>query len=389
MKEKIRIAFLLSTTLYSRAIFHGIKSYINIHKAPWQVQSGPSDPRTVQAAQKWGAHGFIAYLDNREVEDALVQHGAHAVNYSGILASPRIPRVRTDDRLAGKQAAEFFLAKGFRHFAFSGYSNYHYSMERQIAFEQTVREAGWPCHILEHEIPDTDLWNPYMWKEREERIGKWLEALPKPLAFYCAEDLRAIQIAEVASERTIPVPESVAILGTDNLEMLCDFASPSLSSLAPNMEKVGFEAAALLGRLINGERNPPNEILVAPLGIKARRSTDLEAVEDTEVAAAAQFIRENAGRPILVEDILKAVPMSRRNLERRFKSVLGRSPLEEIHRLRIQKAKELLTIRGLTIKEVAQRCGFSSAKGFALGFARLAGMTPSQYRKENLLPLHE
>ena len=148
-----------------------------------------------------------------------------------------------------------------------------------------------------------------------------------------------------------------------------------------NVEKAGYEAAALLDRLMAGEKMSGQKIIVEPVGVVARKSTDILAISDPAVPAAIRFIREHVGDVIRVDDVVNATPLSRRLLERRFRESLGRSIRKEIQRVHLESAAEILLKTDLPISQVAQKSGFSSATHLGVIFKQRMKMTPLAYRK--------
>jgi LacI family transcriptional regulator len=176
------------------------------------------------------------------------------------------------------------------------------------------------------------------------------------------------------------VPDDVAVIGVDNDALLCELASPPLSSVIPNTHRTGYEAAALLDRMMRGKRVAPTAHLIAPLGVAARQSTDVLAVDDRAVARAVQFIREHACEGINVSDVLRAVPLSRRVLEQRFQRLLGHTPREEILHVRLNRVKQLLSETDLPLYLIAERTGFEHVEYLSVVFKRETGKTPSAFR---------
>jgi len=178
------------------------------------------------------------------------------------------------------------------------------------------------------------------------------------------------------------VPEDVAVVGVDNDDLLCELARPSLSSVIVPAERVGYEAAALLDRLLAGNKPPRDPLLIPPPGVVSRKSSDVLAIDDPVVAQAVRFLRDSAHLPLRVSDVLRAVPVSRRALERRFQAVLGRGLAKEIRRLHVNQAKQLLANSELPMQTIAERCGFSSQYHFSRTFRKAVGTTPTAYRAE-------
>jgi LacI family transcriptional regulator len=157
-------------------------------------------------------------------------------------------------------------------------------------------------------------------------------------------------------------------------------AYPPLSSVIPDTRRTGYEAARLLEAMMAGERVPPVAHLVKPLGVATRQSTDVLATDDSEFSAAVRFIRDHATEGISVEDVLRVVPLSRRVLEARFRQRLGRTPHEEVLRVRMERVKELLTETDLSLTAIAHRTGYAHVEYLSVAFKRETGATPSAYR---------
>jgi LacI family transcriptional regulator len=171
------------------------------------------------------------------------------------------------------------------------------------------------------------------------------------------------------------------VIGVDNDRLLCDLADPPLSSVICNTHRTGYEAAALLDRMMSGEPVPPEACLIKPLGIETRQSTDILAIDDPHVAVAVRFIREQACTGIQVSDVLQHVPFSRRVLESRFRKILDRTPHEEIARLRIDRVKQLLVETDLPLLVIASRAGFQHVEYMTVAFKKQVGVPPSKFRQ--------
>jgi LacI family transcriptional regulator len=195
-----------------------------------------------------------------------------------------------------------------------------------------------------------------------------------------AYDIRGQRVLDACRGAGLAIPDEVAVLGVDNDELLCELASPPLSSVMPNTLRTGYEAAALLDRMMRGEAVRPVAHLIPPVGVVARQSTDVLALEDRAVAQAVRFIREHACEGINVGDVLQGVTLSRRVLEQRFRRLLGRTPREEILQVRLARVKQLLTETDLTLYQVAERTGFEHVEYLSVVFKRETGRTPRQFR---------
>jgi LacI family transcriptional regulator len=277
-------------------------------------------------------------------------------------------------------AAEYFLAKGFRHFGYFGSGQARFSLEREAGFRHTLRRRGLElsaCHAEYLPMPPFDL----DWRLLDTTIGRWLQQSPKPLALLASHDLMARLVSDECQRLGIAVPGEVAILGVDNDEYECRLARPLLSSIALPAEEIGFMAVQILDQLMRGKRPRHLHPAPGPLHVVSRQSTDHYAVADPVVQRALQFIREQGDRSLRVEDVRRHCAVSRRILERRFQSALQQSPLQAIHRACVERAKPLLQGTRLDLGTVAAQSGFSSERQMADIFRKAAGSSPSAYRK--------
>jgi len=328
-------------------------------------------------ANQW--HWGDIQLDGLIVQVAfskLVEIGADGrvptVNVSGIERQVVFPSILPDNRAVGTLAAAHFLERGFRHFVYAG-AHAAYSDDRGDAFVTAVQAHGRArtTHVVTWPVDEA----------ASESLADVLVAMPKPLAVFCANDLRAGVVVGACRARGLGVPEQVAVLGVDDDEFVVRMTRPPISSVRLPAEQVGYEAAALVQRLADGGHPPAAPLLLPPLGVVTRRSTDVLAIDDMDVARAVQFIREHAHEPIGIADVLAQVPLSRRSLERRFGLTLQRSPLEELTRWRIERAKELLSSTDLRIADVARRSGIADGHYLSILFRKKTGMSPAQYRR--------
>jgi LacI family transcriptional regulator len=195
----------------------------------------------------------------------------------------------------------------------------------------------------------------------------------------CNDD-RGQQLLDACRRAGVLVPDELAVIGVDNDEFLCNLSIPQLSSVDINTERVGYAAAALLDRLMAGEPPPAQPLLLPPRGVVARVSSTVLATEDRELARAIRHIREHACENLRLKDFARTSGLSRRALERRLRKLLGRSPKEEITRVQLERAKQLLTGTDLPAAVIAEKCGFSQPKYFSQVFHAKVGCPPSVYR---------
>lgn len=279
----------------------------------------------------------------------------------------------------GRLGARTLMGLGLTHFAYCGLEGLEFSDNRSSGFTQALEERGYtPLLYMSHARSLSQSW--YL---EERRLARWLARLPKPAGLMTCNDDRARMLAEICRMKGIHVPDEIAILGVDNDEQVCESSNPPLSSIALATERGGYEAAALLASLMAGQ-NPPNKVIVVhPTRAVPRQSTDILAIKDTAIVRALRFVRENSNRKLWVTDLATAAGLSRRILQDRFKEYLGRSPMEEIHRCRVEQVARLLVETNMSVGEIASATGFEIDAHVARYFARQAGMTPLAYRKKH------
>jgi LacI family transcriptional regulator len=196
-------------------------------------------------------------------------------------------------------------------------------------------------------------------------------------------DIRGQQVLEACRLAQLAVPDEVAVIGAHNDNLLCDLCDPPLTSVIPNARQAGYTAAELLARMMHGISVPPQVFEVDPVGVAERQSTDLVAVADSKISAAVRFIRGHATSNITVGDVLRAVPMSRTLLERRFRQCLGRTPHEYIQTLKIDCVKSLLATTDLPVGAIAERTGFDHMEYLSVAFRRATGLSPKRFREQH------
>lgn len=372
-----QVALLIETSnAYARGLLQGVVHYIREHE-PWSfhlMEQGRGDDPPAWLA-KWEGDGIIARIETARIAQAVVKSGVPAVDVSAARLVPELPWVETDDEQIAALAVDHLLERGFKHLAFCGDARFNWSVWREKHFCARVAAARQTVHCYRSAAEPGDL------AAQVADIRRWVESLPKPVGIMACYDNRGQQVLAACRSAKLAVPADVAVLGVDNDELLCDLASPPLSSVIPNAHRTGYEAAALLERLMAGKRVPPTARLIAPLGIAARQSTDVLAVDDRDIARAVQFIREHACDGINVSDVLRAVPLSRRVLEQRFQRLLGRTPREEILHVRLNRVKQLLGETDLPLYLIAERTGFEHVEYLSVVFKRETRLTPSGWRE--------
>lgn len=357
---------------WGRGIIAGVVAHAA--GAGWLVHVEPEGERRPLPAD-WAGDGIIARVSTRAVQRRLARLGVPVVNVSAIeLAGVALPRVANDLEAAGALAAEHLLDRGFRHFAYLGGPRRSDVCRQRRGFIMALARRGLTCQVRdvpEHPVPEP----------KPGSLSAWLVSLPRPLAVCTRTHLQGRAVLDACRQAGLRVPEEVAVLAGDDDPLLCQHATPPLSAIDISTRRIGLVAAAVLERLMRGGMRRVRATLLPPLGVVTRQSTDVLAVPDVELARALVQIRHRACDAIHVGDIMRDVALSRRQLERGFRDLLGRTPAEEIRRVRIARARQLLATTELPVSHVARACGFTSAAYLATAFRRACGMTPLEFRR--------
>jgi LacI family transcriptional regulator len=295
----------------------------------------------------------------------------------------RFPLVDTDNRLVADLVIEHFQERGFRHYAFCGFVGANYSDKRSHFFQERLERAGLPCAV--YQPPEVSHNRQTLELEKrgllfQEHLERWLRSLPKPVGIMACNDIRGQQVMNACRRLNLTVPEMVAVVGVDNDEIFCELSDPPLSSVALDTLRIGYEAAVLLERMMAGMKPPTNPLLIPPLEIIPRRSSDVLSMDNPKLAAGARFLREHAFESVNVKELARVAGMSRRQFERLFADHVGRPPKAEILRLRLEHVKKLLADTNWTLSQVAEKTGFNSAAYLHAVFTKKIKMTPGKFR---------
>jgi LacI family transcriptional regulator len=386
-----RVALLIESSLgYGRGLLRGIVEYAK-HHGPWAFYVTPGDlVQRVPKLVEWGATGIIARIWTPQVGKAILETGLPviALDLNRQQLAPGSPladicELCPDSVQAGRLAAEHLLDRGVRRFVFVGaFDDPLWSTRREEGFRDRVAQAGLPCDV--YPLPRSRAGRE--WAREQITLGRWLSNFPRPLGVLACDDDRGRQVLEACRGAGLWVPDDVAVVGVDNDDLLCELSDPPLSSVALDTRRAGYEAAELLDELMQGRFSGTRRILVRPMGVVARRSTQGFALEDREVATALRFIHDNAGQPIGVSDVVRHVALSRRTLELRFHRVLGRTIHDELIGCRLRRAKLLLRDTTRSVAEVASAAGFGSSCHMYRVFRKYLGCPPSEWARSKLAP---
>ncbi len=363
---------------YDYRVHRGIERYALEHR--WHLSTGLERDHVIPWG--WRGDGILAWLSvDDELAEFVVKAKKPTVDFSFRRPQLKFPRVLEDNAHAAQLVADHFLARGFRHFVFySRTGNWSYE-ERGQGFRDALKRAGRDCLWLRwYRSPR---FRPG--REQLETRRAWLAAelkrAPKPLAVFAANDEHALEVLDVCDDARLAVPEEVAIVGAENYLLAPDALHTPISSVDTNLELLGYRGAQLLDDLLHGRPAPKNPLRVPAAGLVVRKSSDILAVNHKGVAASLRFMLEHIHEPITVEDLVRVAAMSRRALHKAFLDYLHRTPGQELQRLRIERAKQLLASTSHKLEIIGNLCGYEGANSFCVAFARLTGMTPNEFRK--------
>jgi LacI family transcriptional regulator len=366
---------------YSRNLLKGIVRYSK-EVGNWSFQRMPlyyrmlyGENGVVEWAKKWQADAIIAQLTDVNIEllndlniPIIVQ------NYRD--RNKAVSNLTGDYFNTGVMAAKFFLNRGYRNFAFYGFKGAIWSRERADGYSHEIEKQGYKLAVLENDNKDKEEWS-----YNHTVLGNWLQSLPKPVALFACDDHFALQISETCNVYNINVPDDIAILGVDNDDLLCNISDPPLSSIVLDVENGGYNAGKLLHQLITKEITEPFNIVVNPLIIERRKSTEKYAVSDKNIRIILNYIEKNYANHLSVEELVKQVPLSRRVLEKKFKEESGESLYQYIQNYRIDQFTRLLITTDYSLFEAALQSGFENYKNVSRVFRKYKSLSPAEYRK--------
>jgi LacI family transcriptional regulator len=391
-RKMIRRHVLLLLGFYNVSLHSGIIRYAK--EAGWALDD--TYQRSGETPAWWSGDGILSLITSPKDVRAWEQFPSRLpiVDLSKGWISESMPeedrisgrkrhRVYYDNAKIGTMAVDHFLQRGFRHIAYLNVGNYWHETERIEVIRKDVESAG--ASFYEIDFYHHFLRNAPNALVARQRAQEWLTdviaQLPKPLGIILSSDDWANCVLQACEAAGAAVPEQVSVLGCDNDPTVCHCTPVPLSSIDVNWDAIGYEAAAMLDRLMEGEKIPFDPVLIPPAGVMTRMSTNILAITDTRIARALSYIWDHYTLPIGSEEVAREAGLNRRTLERGFRKHLNRSVWQEITRVRIEKAKSMLWESTAKAHEIAEQCGFSGIVAFSKVFLRITGIRPSDYRK--------
>jgi LacI family transcriptional regulator len=376
--------FIETSRAYGRDLCLGIADYARSH-GEWNFLIQERDLRggIPEWLAGWKGDGILCRLSDPELAELFANARCPVVDLYGQIRHPGIPFLDTDAVAVADMAARFFVNSAFSHFAFCGFPGLWFSDDRGKAFETAIARFGARLHVYQPPVA----WNVTDVARRESlhpsgspQLTKWLASLPPRTAILACNDVRAQQLVMVAASIGRGIPEDLAVMGVDDDHLICELCTPRLTSIRPDTHTLGYTAAHWLHQLMTGKKPPYHELLVAPLQITERASTDTIASDDEVLVKALRFIRDHAHEAIDASRVIAHVGLARSSVEQRFRQTLGRTIKAEITRARINRASVLLRETRMNLETIAHACGFATASHFVRIFKQENGTTPGVFR---------
>lgn len=384
-RARPKVALLIeSSRSYGRELLKGVALFART-RTDWSLlhQEMAIDDMPPDWLAVSGVCGVIARVDTHSVR-SLRKLRVPVVDVRCRRRFQNMPRVDTDDQAVARLAFDHLRERGFEQFAFCGYASTHYSTTRLKFFHELTRAGGFPLSVYESPSVSSSGTTATEQSGISDSTGMtdWLESLKPPTGLFVCNDIRGQQVLNVCRLAGIDIPDSIGVVSVDDDEAICPLCDPPLSSVQPDAQGVGYRAAEILREMMfDGVPADSRLELVPPKGVTRRLSTQVLATPDREVAQASRFIREHACEGIKVADVVKHVSISRRQLERRFRSELNHSIHEEITATQISRVKQLLIETSLTLEQLAPLAGYDYKELLSNVFKRETGETPGEYRR--------
>ena len=387
----MRLLFITDfTEQFAFRLLRGIQRYSQDSGEHWVVCRMPSHYLRQQGmedvvawAVQWRADVVIGQFEPGDPVELFREKGMVVMAQDYIRPFAGIPNITADYEKMGRMAADRFIARGFKDFAFFGNNGMCWSDRRQKGFKDRLEEAGFAGHIFIYDRQRIE----NLWYYNQSLLSGWLASLPKPVGIMTCDDNQGSILLEACSVLGLRVPFDVAVIGVDNDPILCNMSEPALSSIDVDIERGGYEAAVMAQRMAADTSFAGEDIVLQPMSVVSRMSSNVFATKDTAIHAALQYINANIDHKILVTDVLDHVPLSRRLLEQRFLKETGSTIYQYITKLRMDRFAQLLLQSKDSISEVAARMDEPDTKSISRRFQAVKGCTPSEYRKRYLRKL--
>ncbi len=373
------------TESFTHKFLAGIVKYSR-RKEQWVIRRMPpfykaqiGIPGVIRVAKEWDMDAVVGQFEPTEDLSEFARNGIIVIAQDFKKRFVSVPNVTADYIGTGRMAARFFIDRGFRNYGFFGFNDVCWSDERCEGFRREVEEAGYGDTFFVYNRQDIKA----VWYYERNRLREWLTFIPKPIAIMACDDNQGDNLIEACHSAGIKIPEEVSVMGVDNDEMLCSLGSTTLSSIQVDIEEGGWRTAELIERLVANPSTPVEDIVLKPIRIVSRMSTAVFATGDQQILKALLFIQKNVEKKISVKDVTGEVALSRRLLERRFKSVTGKTLYQYISELKLKHFAEMLLDTDDQVVNIALALGESDTKSISRRFKQIYGCSPNEWRAQN------
>jgi len=367
---------------FSRRLLEGLIKYSK-ENGPWMFYRLPEYYKTL-----YGKEGILQWVKEWNADAIIAQWGNEGINLLKNLDIPVIlqnyekrsdyfSNLTGDYKATGKMAAKFFAQKGFHNFAFYGNKGVVWSLERAEGYRREVERTGGDYYYFE-----TENLSGEQWSRSHIHLDDWLLSLPKPIALFACDDYFALQVSEICKINNIKIPDEISLLGVDNDELICNLSDPPISSIVLELEKGGYETGRLIDKLVKKEKVGQFNIVINPVRVEVRLSTEKYDVSSKYILEVVKYIEENFKLDISIDELSHLVPLSRRNLEVKFKKDLGTSIYQFILNCRVEHLAYLLLTTDRSLFDLAYEVGFKDCKNVSRVFKKFKSNSPNEYRQK-------
>jgi LacI family transcriptional regulator len=379
--EAINVEVVLGTRFAAAMpLIRGILRYAREHPA-WCVRNrGNFEERCTFSGEDAEPDGVLALCngDQAELVARYRKWGKPVVTFFADVPHEILPTVAMDEEAIGRLGAEHLLSQGFRRFAFCG-ADFSFCLLREKGFVDALAAAGAEPPVVRR---GSGVEGRPTWREAaRKRMVRWVTSLQPPVAVMAVTDEMARDVADIALEHGWRVPEDLAVLGVDDVEVVCEAADVPISSVHTDLPYVGYAAAAMLDALLRGEPTPAQPPKIPPRSVTLRASTDVLAFDDPDMLTAIRYIRGHACEGLTVSALARELSVSARSLQRMFQRTLRCRPGDEIRRVKVTRAREMLLETDDSLRQIAHSCGFVTLSQLCTAFRRTFGQTPQRFRR--------
>ena len=379
----IKILVLIdSSTEFSRRFLSGLIQYAN-DNGSWTFYRLPSYYKTL-----YGGDGIVERIHEWKIDAVIAQWEYEEVDFLEQLKIPvflqsyknidsRFSKIAGDYQKVGLMAARFIKERGYNNFAFYGHRDFFWSKARAEGYRQEVEKLKGNYFYFESLVL-----NDMHWSKDHIALNDWLLSLPKPVALLACDDNFALHVSEMCKVNNIGIPDELSLLGVDNDELICNLSHPTISSFITDDEKGGYLTGKMLHHSIKNKDIAPFNIIIEPIRIELRQSTEKFNISDTYITQILTYIKKNITKEISIEALTEVVPLSRRNLEKKFREATGSSVYQYILDKKIEYISNELLTTEKSLLDIAIEIGFNDVRNVYRLFKHKTGYTPMNFRSK-------